>query len=248
MHNQYSIVASQDQITTAINEFNHKYHHGFFDAIGLAKACYLEGQNQFEPLANCLSNTLNAWGAGKRKAPQVVDVITLADVLSDADFGKLCHELLLGSRCVYGNQHPWRQGDQIIQFLNFVAKYMLIGSTTVTYPMKILLLLTGYMPALDGQVKKGLTLAGAPGFATTSYQLESSAELSMQRIQALPIDLSGLWKQSLHDAVAASQFPKLNDYPGRVFDVLFFHARQRSRSVIDSVFINKGKGNGSKKR
>lgn len=222
MHKKYSIIANQDQITTAINEFNHKYHQGFFEAIGLAKACYLEEQNQYEPLANCLSNTLNEWGAGKRKAPQVVDVITLADILSDADFAKLCHELLLGSRCVYGGLHPWRQGYQIMQFLNFVAKHMLIGSTTVTYPMKILLLLTGYMPALDGQVKKGLTLAGASGFATTSYQLEASGEVSMQRIQSLPVDLSGSWTQTLQDAVTASQFPELNEYPGRVFDVLFF--------------------------
>lgn len=222
MHKQYSIIASQDQIITAINEFNHKYHQGFFEAIGLARACYLEGQNQFEPLAHCLSNTLNDWGAGKRKAPHVVDVITLADILADADFGALCHELLLGSRGVYAGQYSGGQGDQTMKFLNFVAKHMLTGSTAVTYPMKILLLLTGFMPALDGQVKKGLTLAGAPGFATTSYQLVASSEVSMQRIQSLPIDLSGLWNQSLQNAVAASQFPELGDYPGRVFDVLLF--------------------------
>ncbi|KAF7599982.1 hypothetical protein BGI27_05180 [Candidatus Dactylopiibacterium carminicum] len=110
--------------------------------------------------------------------------------------------------------------------LDQLSAGIFVGNTNVTYPMKTLMLLTGFMPAFDSQVRSGLDNAGFMGMNATQFLLpEDSAGANARKISRLPFYLGNCYTQYrelLKGAVARSPQPRLTRDPGRLFDVLFF--------------------------
>jgi hypothetical protein len=104
--------------------------------------------------------------------------------------------------------------------------HLFFGNTNVTYPMKSILLLTGFMPALDSQVRKGLQRGGFIGMDRTRYLLPYDGNhADGRKIASLPFLLGECWaacSQQLQEGIAESSFPTLGQEPGRIFDVLLF--------------------------
>lgn len=65
------------------------------------------------------------------------------------------------------NIESYDDGQRHIELLNTLSKRLFVDNRSVTYPMKAHLLLTGYMPALDGRVRAGLGKAGFGGVDKT---------------------------------------------------------------------------------
>jgi hypothetical protein len=101
--------------------------------------------------------------------------------------------------------------------------------------MKALLLITGLMPALDSQVRKGLRLAGKVGFMGQQLLPQNTHQAGGRRICYLPFQLGQCWelnREILLEGVRKSRHPGLESAPGRVFDVLLFMQAQSKRKMI----------------
>ena len=83
--------------------------------------------------------------------------------------------------------------QEILGILNTLAEVLFINNTSVTYPMKALLLITGLMPALDSQVRAGLTRAGKAGFTGQQLFPMNSQQAAGRRICELPFYLGHCW-------------------------------------------------------
>lgn len=114
--------------------------------------------------------------------------------------------------------------------------------STVTYPMKALLLLTGLMPAFDGQVQKGSSHGNFAGMNRTRYLMPQDPNGPHgKKISRLPFLLGNCWMRHiniLRSAIAASRYPQLMTEPGCVFDVLFL--MQASSAPIVSYQTSPG--------
>lgn len=113
----------------------------------------------------------------------------------------------------------------LIGTLSVLSKTLLVGNTNVTYPMKLMLLLTGLMPAFDRQVKGGLAAAGVAGVDKTRYLLAALGSSDAKKICALPFYIADCISRQaavIAREVAASYYPALASEHGRIFDVLFF--------------------------
>ncbi|MGA8138333.1 MAG: IS3 family transposase, partial [Pseudomonas gingeri] len=117
-------------------------------------------------LAQALSTALRNWGACKRRSPILRPVPQIENVLRD---NKQLHARLaiLGRHNLgaFGlNPQRFRAFDpnasfkdagafdkELLSLLNTLAGLLFFNNTSVTYPMKALLLITGLMPALDSQ-------------------------------------------------------------------------------------------------
>jgi hypothetical protein len=126
--------------------------------------------------------------------------------------------------------------SELLEVLKMLADGLFINSTNVTYPMKALLLITGFMPALDSQVRKGLQRAGIPGFSGTRYLLpKNTFRAAGRNLCQLPFTLGRCWLQSgemLTEAVLKSDHPALQSEPGRIFDILLFMQRDPNRNLM----------------
>ena len=110
----------------------------------------------------------------------------------------------------------WALGDRV-----------LVGNTNVTFPMKAVLLITGFMPALDStRVRMGLKRGAFSGMNRTQYLLPADpGHADGKKITRLPFLLGQCWTtcaQQLQEGLANSSFPGLIEEPGRVFDILLF--------------------------
>jgi hypothetical protein len=178
------LIANHEQIISAINEFDSGYHADYFGIRHLATA-YLDAPipTNTAPLAEKLNAVFPRWGAGKRGAPRVKSEQDIQVAL----MGQAMHKLLLEvtrapvpaltltggtTRTVngVGSMSALARFDYgLLVSLRALADSMFVGNTNVTYPMKALLLLTGIMPALDSQVRKGLGKAGFSGVDKTQF-------------------------------------------------------------------------------
>jgi len=135
----------------------------------------------------------------------------------------------------------------LISTLNDLSNLFLIGNTNVTYPMKLLLLITGFMPALDSQVKGGLAIAGVKGINSTRFLLPNSVtDTNAKKICCLPFyinDCVGRYADLLNDAVSSSFYKQLLGEHGRIFDVLFFmqNSLVESKRIISSEVTSSSK-------
>lgn len=243
-----AVVAPHADIIKAINSFNHKYHHDYYVVNRLA-APYLAAPTEANaiPLADALKTVLINWGAGKRKAPSVQALPTLIATLLNPTF----HASLLGfaggalATLTVANGHTRMGGSMVVEthgtvfdtrllsVLSDISALLLVGNTSVTYPMKVLLLLTGFMPALDSQVRLGLSNAGLVGTSATQFLMPADiGSLSARKLTRLPFYLGECFaanKDLLTGAAADSCYPWLVDEPGRLFDILLF--MQGSRDI-----------------
>jgi hypothetical protein len=102
--------------------------------------------------------------------------------------------------------------------------------------MKTVLLITGFMPALDSRVRVGLQRSGLSGINRTQYLLrDDPAHADGKKITRLPFLLGQCWTtcaQQLREGVAKSNFPDLTEDPGRVFDILLFMQAGKDSPIL----------------
>ena len=126
--------------------------------------------------------------------------------------------------------------SNLLSVLRALGSSLFIGNTNVTFPMKAVLLLTGFMPALDSQVRMGLQRGGFLGMNKTQYLLpDNTAHADGMKISRLPFLLGQCWTtcaQQLHEAVASSSFPELSEEAGRVFDILLFMQADNDSPIL----------------
>lgn len=240
------INVTPDVIAEAIDRFNPGYHQDFFIVQVIAEEFFIEpSMVVIEKLGYELRNALGNWGAGCRKAPRVVEIRKVIEVLSCPD---LQAELKFFK--TYGlNSIESYDGQRHIELLNTLSKCLFVDNRSVTYPMKAHLLLTGYMPALDGRVRAGLGKAGFTGINKTQYFLPNNnlKNADYLKVVKLPVFLSECfvrYRELLDEAVEQSSYKQLINYPGRLLDVLLFMqgASDKDDSLdFSKIFINTGK-------
>jgi hypothetical protein len=236
------IVASQVQLVAAINGFSASYHADYLHVRDMARL-YINSPTQTtaDPLANQLRAVLNRWGAGKRKAPNVREPLYIQESLLNpqlhallARFARMPINILAlvnnYSQRVVGDVNTAMVLGQfdtdLYTVLSMLSTNFFINNTNVTYPMKSLLLLTGFMPALDSQVRGGLGSAGFSGTKVTRFLMPVNINSTeAKKITRLPFFLADCYASNaplLEAAAAASHYPWLASEPGRLFDVLLF--------------------------
>lgn len=245
------VVGEEIDIRSAINRFNSSYHEDF-SRVRKISAAYLTAlttQNA-TALADALRSALMNWGAGARKAPMLHLPSQAAARLCDPNLhAKLVrfdsHQLrgfALSSadKRIFTTEGLYPSAAHfdadLLGVLKMLAEALFVNNTNVTYPMKALLLITGFMPALDSQVRKGLQHAGFQGFSSSRYLLPSDTQKAAgQKLCRLPFSLGQCWEQNkelLTKAVLKSDHPALQFEPGRVFDILLFMQQDPNRKLI----------------
>lgn len=233
------ITGSTVALTTAINQFNAKYHDDYF-LVRAEAAAYLSkppNEASAKQLALPLLDTLKRWGAEKRGAPSCQSVDAAKTALNNPTLHQQLKDLAdsfnylaitNGARCLQVGA-PFRNVAEfdacLVKTLNDLATGLLLGNTNVTYPMKALLLIAGLLPAFDSQVKGGAAAAGLLGMKLQSYRLRSQLCTDTKKICALPFYIADCVSRSavmLDEAIKNSRRPKLKGHNGRLFDILFF--------------------------
>ncbi|EMR47973.1 hypothetical protein [Pseudomonas putida] len=245
------VVGQESDISAAINDFNASYHNDFVQ-VRKASQNYLKTLSppNAEVLADALQPVLMNWGANKRKAPVLRSASQAAVKLSNPKLHAALvrlndHTLNAFEICSEGQRRfaldtlytSLSQFDtELLEVLRTLAEAQFSNNTNVTYPMKALLLITGFMPALDSQVRKGLQRAGLQGFSSTRYLLpRDTNKAAGQKLCLLPFSLGHCWslnKDLLTQAIKKSDHPTLNSEPGRVFDILLFMQSDPKRKLI----------------
>ena len=253
---------SVQQVTAAISSFDQTFHLGYF-AVRQAATAHLLGKNgrtlhSAENLAYLLRNALREWSMGQQKAPRftaggvpaaaaflkkravMLDLLSVADV-SVGDLG-LDGRKRLGPLGITPDQVDLNYYDSLLS----CAAALFAGATNVTYPMKAMLLLTGFMPAFDSQVRGGLARAGFKGLAGNRHLLPRQVNTPIaKKTAALPYWLGQCWKSHMaafQTAAKASDYPELADEPGRLFDVLLF-AQCDTATPLLLEWVDDGQGN-----
>lgn len=252
------VVANQAQLVAAINGFSAAYHGDYFRVRALARA-YLAAPpcaRTVHPLSIELSNVLVNWGAGRRGAPNLRPVINIQHALMAPNMHAMLSAIAMNpltslnlvdgiNRTVHGvggavalagfdsNLHGVLSGLSVGIFTN---------NTNVTYPMKALLLITGFMPALDSQVRGGLGNAGFIGIGRNMTQFKIPANVHCangKKITRLPFILGECYATNtaiISAAVAASiHAAALAGEAGRIFDVLFFMQKSLPTPLLNLV-------------
>lgn len=227
-------------ITRCIDSFSPQYHRDYAEVRRLAmdylsSACQ---RDQTQRLAVELHRVLLNWGAGRRRAPAPRSADSIASHLRcqtlHSDLKALADSCSKGLglsedgiRLINGKPFDSKGFDEsLFSVLQASSQLMLEGNTSVTYPMKILLLLTGLMPAYDSQVRSGMYAAGLRGMAATQYLMPQTMTCSgWKKLAMLPFLVGHCWTSHaarFEKEINNSKHPALSADPGRVFDVIFF--------------------------
>lgn len=251
MDNMLRLVGSALDIRSAINDFRLSYHQDFANVQPIARR-YLNtppGSANAALLAQALFTALRNWGACRRRSPTLRPLPQIESALKD----RRLHERLLklsqqslaafslnqqGHRLLATNA-PFNEvgafDKEILGILNTLADVLFINNTSITYPMKALLLITGLMPALDSQVRGGLTRAGKAGFTGQQRLPWNTQQAAGRRICELPFYLGHCWglnREVFIEGILGSHHKGLRETPGRVFDILLFMQNQLNRKQI----------------
>lgn len=245
------LVGSSLDITSAINDFRLSYHQDFANVQPVARR-YLNapsGSANAALLAQALSTALRNWGACRRRSPILRPVPQIVNALKDKRLRERLLKLSQQSLAAFSlnlQEHRLLDSDaplndvgafdkEILGILSTLADVLFFNNTSITYPMKALLLITGLMPALDSQVRGGLTRAGKAGFIGQQLLPRNAQQAAGRRICELPFYLGHCW--SLHrevfmKGILESNHKGLQDTPGRVLDILLFMQNQPTRNQI----------------
>lgn len=246
------LIGNPEDITSAINDFRLSYHEDFTRVRSIAKA-YLASsapENRATRLAEHMHQALGNWGAGLRKAPVLRPPKDAAAKLISVELHHRLKILDESRLTAFGldatRVRAFRPTSTFSCFITFdqnllgilhtLADVFFVNNTNVTYPMKALLLITGLMPALDSQVRKGLSRAGLAGMSGTQVLLPSDASCVLgQRICHLPFWVGHCWQEQYAEiqyAIAQGNHPTLSTEPGRVFDILLFMQQDKARPQL----------------
>lgn len=245
------LVGSALDIKSAIDDFRLSYHQDFANVWPIARR-YLKASSSSANatlLTQALSTALRNWGACRRRSPILRPVPQIESALKD----KRLHERLLrlslqglatfnlneqGHRLLESNAVFNDVGafdKEILGILNMLADVLFLNNTSITYPMKALLLITGLMPALDSQVRGGLTRAGKAGFTGQQLLPRNAQQAAGRRICELPFYLGHCWslnREVFLEGIWSSNHKYLRDAPGRFFDILLFMQNRPNRQLI----------------
>lgn len=244
------VTGTHADLVDAINNFNAGYHRDYFSVRQLSGQYLLTpNATTAAPLAKELSDVLYRWGAGNRKAPSVRPLADLEKALLDPRALKLLTSLVsrqMATLSLTGTGNSLKRSilistvasfdADLLDVLSFISSRFLIGNTNVTYPMKALMMLTGFMPALDSQVRQGLGIAGFAGTNATRFLLpQTSKNIEALKLTRLPFYLADCFSKHsalLDSAIKASRYPALVSEPGRVFDVLLFMQGSTGKTLL----------------
>ncbi len=240
------VSASARVIARAINRFNPDYHREFFSTRRAAKRHLAQpNASNAERLAKSLQSALLNWGAGRRRAPRVKIVSDMAKYLAGsahafsdlAELHRRVSQTRIERNCPRLAGEAGRSFDQLLlDALKSLSTGLFHNNTGVTYPMKALLLITGLMPALDSQVRRGLGRAGFSGFEKTQFRLPDDARTADgMKITGLLFVIGRCFKahrSRLLAGVRASRYPQLGSETGRLFDVLLFMSGREKPSCF----------------
>lgn len=251
MENMLRLVGSSLDIKSSINDFRLSYHQDFANVQPVARR-YLDapyGGANATLLARALSKALRNWGACRRRSPILRPAPQIESALKD----KRLHERLiklsqqrLAAFSLNQQEHRFLDNNaplndvggfdkEILGILNTLADVLFFNNTSITYPMKALLLITGLMPALDSQVRGGLTRAGKAGFSGQQLLPRNAQQAVGRRICELPFYLGHCWslnREVFLEGILSSDHKYLRDAPGRIFDILLFMQNRPNRQLI----------------
>ncbi len=251
MDDMLRLVGSAPDIKSAIDEFWQPYHQDFANVQPIARR-YLNaspGSANAALLAQALFTALRNWGACKRRSPKLRSLPQIESALKDRRLHgrllKLSQQSLAafsldqqGHRLL-ASDAPFNEvgafDKEILGILNTLADVLFINNTSITYPMKALLLITGLMPALDSQVRGGLTRAGKAGFTGQQLLPWNTQQAAGRRICELPFYLGHCWslnREVFMEGILSSNHKDLRDAPGRIFDILLFMQNRPDQKLI----------------
>jgi len=253
----FEIVCDTGDLTRAIDAFSQQYHEDYFRVRNAAKSYFALPLSPASArgLAAPLLAALKSWGAGKRAAPacrpmdvavQALQLPALQNMLRDLA-GSFPYLGVADGRRVLKDGAAFATVTEfdhcLIGTLNALADALMVGNTNVTYPMKALLLVAGLAPAFDSQVKGGLAVAGVAGINKTRYLLPRGACGDARKICVLPFHIAqcvAAARPLLDTAIRSSRYPMLIGEYGRLFDVLLFQQRRRTRQTALVGFSGAG--------
>ena len=249
------LIADKNLLIHSINDFSQKYHIDFFITINLAEN-YLRHINEPSALALAenFERTLCAWGAGRRKAPKVKSYSEITSALLDIRViesiklfsgTRMTDFKITGSTVEIADTASSIENikKRLFDSLRLFSNEFFIGNTSITYPMKSLLLLTGFMPAWDSQVRKGLSLAGFSGTNAHFLLPDKHDSTAFQKISSLPFYLGDCYtknKNTFDTAIRESNYPELISDPGRLFDILFFMQGSKQQCILSCSGVSRG--------
>jgi hypothetical protein len=230
------------ELAELLDSFPRHYHRDFSRVRESAKRWLDVDGAVPKELAELLVAALKSWGAGMRKAPEVRPPIEVTSVLQDEGVVTALRELhrfdldsltldadgrpLVGGRRHLADQE--RIEGSVFAALRTTDR-LFIGNTSVTYPSKALMLLTGRFIGLDSNVRAGISRADEPGFRETRFPMPADPFDRSARRMYRVLWLTGDWlarhRDVVHDALAHSTAPhRLRDLdaPARVVDVMLF--------------------------
>jgi hypothetical protein len=251
MDNMLRLVGKALDIKSAIDDFRPSYHQDFAN-VQLVAGRYLNapsGSANAALLAKALSTALRNWGACRRRSPTLSPLPHIESALKDRQLHERLLKLSQQSLAAFSlDQHGHRRlainaplndvgafDKEILGILNTLADVLFIKNTSITYPMKAHLLITGLMPALDSQVRGGLTQAGKPGFTGQQLLPWNTQQAAGRRICELPFYLGHCWslnQEVFMEGISKSRHKDLQDTPGRVFDILLFMQNRPDQKLI----------------
>nr|WP_141662009.1 hypothetical protein [Burkholderia ambifaria] len=232
--------------------FDPLYARGYV-AVQAASLSFLEAtdermaQERAVTLAHELVRVLQEWKLGGRSStPKARSEDDIGRFLLDheirhslAKLSSLRREpprLVAGTRVVPGGRYKPDELDMAaLRMIVRLADGLFTCCARATYPMKALLLLTGYTVAFDSNVCLGAKHAGfagmATGFKITSIRESASCPAS-RKIVSMPYLVGSAWhaeremfvrvfESIRNDATWAKLVTQLY-HPARLFDILFF--------------------------
>jgi hypothetical protein len=240
-------------ISGAINAFPRDYQVGYSKCRAIGRRYLAEAapaDDLVAELAASVQCTLREWRAGRRKAAELQSDAEFSNTLRDSGIhSRLAAlarislpELGIAEKNRYLSGKPAAQAalaafdSNLLTILRALGDRLFVGNTNVTFPMKAVLLITGFMPALDSRVRMGLQRSGLSGTNKTQYLLrDDPTHPDCKRITRLPFLLGQCWRNctpQVQEGVANSDFPDLREDPGRVFDILLFMQAAKDNPIL----------------
>jgi len=237
------LTESSIEIATAINDFSRVYHDDFFEVRPTARRWIAEKsptEATSGELVRLVRRVLGSWGAGKREAPRLSSGDDFAEALLHAQLHRSVGRLSEISNTALGFDVDRRRlvnglhvssdlkdfDENLLSVLREISRRLFVNNTNITYPLKVLLLISGLMPALDSQVRRGLGHAGFSGVNRTQFLLPiDTTSADAKKLTRLPFVLGQCWSDfatQFADGIRRSNFASLLQEPARVFDILLF--------------------------
>lgn len=227
--------AGPDAVAAEIDRFSDEYHEGFLKVRGKSIQ-YIFGEmadHEINDFSEEITAVLKEWGACRRGAPCTVDCDEMTGALCSTELRQMLRQYVDNGWVIYvqgSDDEILKNNAQMLSLLTRFQNEFLIANTNITYPTKLLLLLTGLSVGIDSQVREGLAKCGVEGFKSTRYLLPTNVlDKGAAKLFSLHVLLAKCWYDNavvLQEGVRRSKHRYLLSYlnaPARVMDILLFN-------------------------